>query len=424
MPIAEILSQGNEVISGQITDTNAPWLAQRLTDLGFDVTRHTTVGDQVHSIQQAISQAAERADFVICSGGLGPTKDDFTAEAAALAMGTDLVFDEQAMQQIEKMFALFNRRMPKVNEKQAWLPRGAKRLDNFWGTAPGFALQLNRAWCCFVPGVPREMMAMYENTIEPELKRRFSIEKGRHFIFRTTGIGESDLQELLHDLAHEEVELGFRASFPEVQVKLKFPPAFSELSMVAVFNNYRERLGDFVFSIEGLTKPDQDGDMAQVIGRQLKMRKATLAVAESCTGGRVLAALTSVPGSSMWLKEGAVTYSNDSKIRQLKVEPDTLSEVGAVSAEVACQMAQGIRRASGSDFALSTTGIAGPDGGSKDKPVGTVFIGLATEKNTFYEALSLIGDRPHIQASATMAALNLLRLYFLDHPIDEDPPQD
>ncbi len=420
MPIAEILSQGNEVITGQITDTNAPWLAQKLTDLGFDVSRHTTVGDQLHSIQRVISQAAERADFVICSGGLGPTKDDLTAEAAALAMGTELVFDKQAMQQIEKMFALFNRRMPKVNEKQAWLPKGSTRLDNFWGTAPGFAMELSQAWCCFVPGVPREMMAMYENTIEPELKQRFSIEKGRHFIFRTTGIGESDLQELLHDLVHEQVELGFRASFPEVQVKLKFPPRFSELSMVAVFNNYRERLGDFVFSIEGLTKPNQGGDMAEVIGRQLKKRNASLAVAESCTGGRVAAALTAVPGSSSWLKEGAVTYSNESKIRQLKVDSDTLSEVGAVSAEVACQMAQGIREASGAEFALATTGIAGPDGGSKEKPVGTVFIALAADDNTFYEALNLIGDRHHIQASATMAALNLLRLYFLDHPIDEE----
>jgi len=407
MPTAEILSQGDEVVTGQTVDTNAAWLAERLTDLGFTVIRHTTVGDVLTDIRDIIRDAAARADLVIGTGGLGPTEDDLTARAVAEAFDRPLVLDEQALAHIEALYTRFGRRMPAVNRKQAWLPTGCQRLDNDWGTAPGFAVEEQGALLAFVAGVPREMRNLYEQRILPLLRARFDLAPGRLVTLRTTGVGESDLQERIGAFEEPEVVLGFRSILPENHVKLRFDAGTPKARVHAIVDDLAERIGSALFAIEGLDTPG--GSLAQVVARALADRGETLAVAESCTGGRVAAACTAIPGASTWFVEGLVTYANEAKVRLLGVRPETLAEHGAVSPEVCAQMARGVREHAGTTYGLGITGIAGPSGGSEQKPVGTVHVGLATPSTVHHRKLRLPGDRERIQTLSTAAALDLLR---------------
>lgn len=409
MPNAEILSQGDEVVTGQIADTNAAWLSERLTDLGFTVRRHSAVGDRPADIRDALREIAERTDFCVCTGGLGPTDDDYTARAVAEAFDRPLEFDAEAMRQIEQMYARFKRVMPEINRRQAWLPRGAARLDNAWGTAPGFAVEQGRCFLVFMPGVPREMKPMFTERVEPSLRHRFQVTPGRLVTLRTTGIGESDLQERISDFSHPGVVVGTRTVLPENHLKLRFEANVSDHEVRAITESVASRVGSPVFAIEGLGEPG--GSLADVVGRLLLARGETLAVAESCTGGRVAAACTAIAGSSRWFLEGAVTYSNAAKIRVLGVQETTLAQHGAVSEAVVREMATGMRRVAGSTYALALTGIAGPDGGSAEKPVGTVDVALATPGEVHYRRLRLGGDRGRIQDLAAGGALDLLRRY-------------
>jgi nicotinamide-nucleotide amidase len=426
MPVAEILSQGEEVLCGQTPDTNAAWLSARLTQFGFSVGRHTVLGDRLDDIRAVLTEIAPRVDLCVCTGGLGPTRDDLTAEAAAQAFGRPLELDPDALVRIAAFYEKRGRSMPSSNEKQAWLPHGALRLDNEWGTAPGFAFVEAEALLVFLPGVPEEMRRLFTLRVEPLLGVHFSLQPHRRITLRTTGLGESALQERLAAHARAGVELGFRACPAEVQVKLLFEHQVSDPEVRAAVDEVTELIGDAVFAVEGLG--EQGGGLAEVVGRLLIQRGETLALAESCTGGLLASLCTRIPGASEWFLEGAVTYSNEAKIRALGVERDLLERYGAVSAPVARAMASGIRARSDASYGLSITGVAGPGGGTASKPVGTVHIALATPKGERHRLLRLGGERRRIQIDSAVAGLDLLRrsltgrLYGRAAPAQSSPP--
>ena len=417
MPTAEILSQGDEVVTGQIADTNAAWLSEQLTGLGFDVTRHTTVGDRLADLVGMFDEVASRCDLAVGTGGLGPTEDDLTAQAMADCAGAPLVLDPEALQQIQDRYAKAGRTMPEVNRKQAWLPEGALRLDNQWGTAPGFALKHRRAWMVFLPGVPREMRGMFPSVVLPLLNREFHVSPGRLVTLRTTGIGESNLQERVSGVSPGAAVMGFRTSMPENHVKLRFPSEAPADAVAATVTAMAQAIGSSLFAIDGVSDvpvaldgPDlQGGGLSEVVGRALTDRGATLAIAESCTGGGVASRCASVPGASGWLIEAVVSYANASKVRRLGVDPALIAAHGAVSEPVARQMAEGIRSRAETTFGLATTGIAGPGGGSAEKPVGTVHMALATPTGTHHRMLRFLGNRSRVQSLASAAVLDLLR---------------
>ena len=380
MPIAEILSQGDEVVTGQTVDTNAAWLATQLTELGFRVARHVSVGDRLADIRDLVSVSVTRADFSICTGGLGPTADDLTAAAVAEAFQRPLQLDPFAMDHIERLYARFGRAMPEANRKQAWLPTGAERLDNDWGTAPGFAIEEEKGWLACLPGVPREMRAMWEHRVLPRLIERFELQPGRLVTLRTTGVGESNLQDRIGDFQEPGVVLAYRTMLPENHIKLRFEAEVPSSRIKQVVADIHDRIGSPVFAIEGLG--ELGGNLATVVGRDLQAVGHTIACAESCTGGRIASMFTGIAGASAWFVEGCVTYSNEAKVRLLGVDSATLDAHGAVSEPVARQMAEGVRIRAGTTYGLSTTGIAGPGGGSADKPVGTVHVALAHPDGT------------------------------------------
>jgi nicotinamide-nucleotide amidase len=407
MPTAEILSQGDEVVTGQTVNTNAAWLAEQLHDLGFTVACHVAVGDVLDDIQAQVRAAAERADLVVSTGGLGPTDDDLTAQAVAEAFERPLEFDERVMAHIAGLYARFARTMPEVNRKQAWLPSGCIVLDNHWGTAPGFAVEADGALLAFLPGVPREMRKLFQRRLLPLIEDRFDLAPGRLVTLRTTGIGESNLQERVGAVDHDAVTVSYRTILPENHVKLRFDASVSEERVHEVVGEVAARIGRALFAVEW--PGDPSGDLATVVGHTLAERGETLAAAESCTGGLLGAMCTAVPGASNWFLQGVVSYSNDAKVQLLGVKPGTLENYGAVSTEVCHQMASGIRERASSTYGVGITGIAGPSGGSEKKPVGTVHVALAAPDAVHHRKLRLPGDRRRIQQLAAAAALDLLR---------------
>jgi nicotinamide-nucleotide amidase len=419
LPTAEILSQGDEVVTGQIADTNAAWLSERLTELGFDVMRHTTVGDRQADLVAVFGEISMRTDLCLCTGGLGPTDDDLTALSVAMAFDRPLQLDPVALAQIEERFRSSGRAMAPVNRRQAQLPSGSDRLDNDWGTAPGFAFEAGRAWFACMPGVPHEMREMFAQRVLPRLQERFSLRPGRLVTLRTLGVGESDLQQAMGDWSSEDVVVGYRTKLPENHIKLRFSPDVSPSALLAQVSAVLERVGRWVYTIEGLPDSTDDGPIqgydclggtpAEVVGRLLKNRGETLAVAESCTGGQIAAECTSIPGASDWFLEGVVSYANSAKVRLLGVSEADLAAFGAVSEAVAKAMAVGVRRRSGATWGIAVTGIAGPGGGSADKPVGTVHLAVEGPVGILHRALRLPGDRERIQKLTVAAALELLR---------------
>ena len=368
MPAA-VLSIGTELTRGELINSNAAWIAEELTTLGFDVNAHLTVADDVATIAEELTRLGERAEVVVCTGGLGPTSDDLTSAAAAKAAGVSLERDESALAHLERLYASKGRSMLASNAKQADFPRGATVLPNPEGTAPGFEVAVGKARCFFLPGVPREMRAMFHASVRPAVGD-LGIRDSHQIHIRSFGLPESGVAELLKDLesAHEGLTLGYRAHFPEIEVKVHArakSASEAEVQAAAVAEIVRERLGEAVFG-------DRDDSFAAIVGERLRAKKLTLALAESCTGGMIGSMITGVPGSSDYLLLDAVTYANSAKTQILGVEQDVLRAYGAVSAECAGAMAEGARRLADSDVAVATTGIAGPGGGSDLKPGGTV----------------------------------------------------
>jgi nicotinamide-nucleotide amidase len=410
-PLAEleIVSQGDEVVQGFTVDSNAAWIAQRAVELGLPVGRHAAVGDEPAAIAGLLFEAAERATEVVCTGGLGPTDDDLTAQAVAEAFGLELREDPVAVEQIRARYAAFGRELDETGRRQARMPQGARLLENRWGTAPGFALE---RWPCrlwFLPGVPREMMKMMTAWVIPGWRKRYpQLAPGRLLTLRCIGLPESQAQLRLRGLEHSAVRVGYRASLPEVQVKLRFEPQAPEAFVQERVAAVRAALGRRVYTVEDSAAPISDASIEAVVGRALLARGETVATAESCTAGRVAAALTRKPGSSAWMLEGVVVYSDAAKERLCGVPAALLEEHGAVSEPVARALAEGVRERSGATWGLATTGIAGPGGGTEDKPVGTVHIAVAGPEGTVHRVFCLPGDRERVMARSVGFLLKLL----------------
>ncbi|MBU1712967.1 MAG: competence/damage-inducible protein A [Proteobacteria bacterium] len=408
--IAEILSTGDEVRSGALVDSNSAHIAEVLEEAGLEVTRHSTVGDDLAAISSIIKEISARADVAVVTGGLGPTTDDLSAEAAAMAAGTELYEDKSALLLIENFFKKRQWLMGSLNKKQAMLPKGSKCLENPVGTAPGFAVRIENCLFFFLPGVPSEMKKMLSEKVIPEIYtlqggiREYSLVRD----LSTFGLGEAAVNENLLSVIDDYpgIKLGLRATFPEIHVKLyakgKDEKKVSEILERAT-GSVLENLGNRVLSTKG--EP-----MELVVGNMLKSRKATIAVAESCTGGLLSNMLTNVPGSSDYFLFSGITYSNDSKIKVLGVRQVVIEEHGAVHEETAKEMAVCARRIAGATYGLSTSGIAGPGGGTEEKPVGTVCIGLATPSEAKGFRFNFqFGDRLMNKKVFAVMALDVLR---------------
>ncbi|MEM7139086.1 MAG: competence/damage-inducible protein A [Myxococcota bacterium] len=413
---AAVLSIGTELTRGELINSNAAWLSEELTKLGFDVVEHATVDDDLDRIVAVIRRFSEVHRVVVCTGGLGPTTDDLTTEAVARALGVTLVRNERVVDEIREKFKAFGRVMPESNAKQGDFPDGADVLPNDIGTAPGFGVALGQARMFFVPGVPREMRHIFAESISPAIASL--AERRTHQIhLRSFGITESGVGQALGDLEreHEGLTLGYRASFPEIEVKVHVragSPEEAEARASSIAQEVERRLGHAVFG-------GREDSFPAVVGGVLRDRGLTLAVAESCTGGRVGEMLTRVPGSSDYLLLDAVVYANAAKEAVLGVDPATLEEHGAVSAETAAAMAEGALRVVDADMAVSITGIAGPSGGTEEKPVGTVWFGLARRgAPTVTKHRKLPWGRERIQILSSYVALELVRRAALDRELD------
>lgn len=413
----EILSTGDEVLTGMIVDTNAAFLADQMGGLGFEVVRHTTVGDDRGMLESTFRELGESADVVLCTGGLGPTIDDLTTQIAAAVLGVELVLDEVALAHMEGLWKARGRVMPENNRRQALLPKPAEALPNPIGTAPGFTVRIGRAQFFFMPGVPREMKKMFAEQVVPRLERLrpeptvFEVR-----VLRSFGLTESQTDQMLAGLEERfpEVKLGFRAHFPEIQVKLtvKGPDVTAaKARLEAAADEVRRRLGAHVFS---------DGAaIEEIVGEGLRREKATLATAESCTGGLVAQMITAIAGSSEYFDRGFVTYSNQAKMDLLGVSEAILREHGAVSEPCVRAMAEGARARAGTTYALAITGIAGPGGGTPEKPVGLVYVALAAPDKTVVRRIRWPGQREQVRAISAMVALDLLRRRLAGLALDE-----
>lgn len=408
--IAEILSTGDEIRTGSLVDTNSAFLAQEIEAMGLRVSRHTTVGDDLDELSDILKEIGNRADIAVVTGGLGPTSDDLTADAAARAADVALALDPEALRQIEAFFKRIDRPMTDINRKQAMFPEQAVRIDNPIGSAPGFHLIIGKCRFFFLPGVPVEMKRMFRESVCREIDRMLGAAHPRRMIttLSTFGYGESMAAEKLKGFEKEfpDIRLGYRAKFPEVQIKFYLqgddPEAIENRSRLAG-EWVRRRLGNRIFSETGES-------IAQVIGKLLVAKGATLAIAESCTAGLISHWITDVAGSSRYFLSGAVVYANEEKIRLLGVKPETLAHHGAVSEAVVTEMAEGARTRSGATYALATSGIAGPDGGTDEKPVGLVWIGVSTPEGTLARSFQFrYGNREANKQMFAMSALEMLR---------------
>lgn len=407
------LSIGDELLCGQIIDRNAATIAAALLDQGLRVQRHVTVGDNELDIMSALTELGRMSDAVIVSGGLGPTADDLTTHAAARATGRRLVINDEARAHLHTMSEKMDRPVVcQLSDKQAMLPAKTTLIPNPTGTACGFQLMHNGCFMFFLPGVPSEMAPMLHASVLPFLAKRVS---GKRFVrtlhLNVFGPCEAEVDELLSGIARPEqgLQMGICVSFPAMRLTLRAEadsiPA-AEALLAPAGQAVRERLKQHVYS-------SGDQSLEETVADLLRRQGLTLALAESCTGGMIAQSLTSLPGSSLFFREGAVTYSNEAKVRQLGIPADLVTARGAVSSEVATAMARGIRSVAGSDLGLAVTGIAGPDGGTPDKPVGTVFIALAAADGRWTKRFQFSGSRGEIRTISTWMALDWLRRYLL-----------
>lgn len=400
-----LLSIGTELTRGEIVNTNASWLASELAASGFNVVAAEALPDDLDAVAGALKRLALAYRLVIVTGGLGPTTDDLTAAAAALAAGVDLVRDESAMLAVRRRVESFGKTMNAGLEKQADFPAGAETLANSNGTAPGFSIQLGDTPVFFLPGVPREMKRMFTEQVLPRVRPQ-APNNTFQVRLRTYGLGESSIGQALEGIeaTHPGVTLGYRIQYPEVDVKVHARAASQASAREAALraaDDVKARLGDVVYGTG-------DESFPEIVGRAVRGRGWRLAVAESCTGGLIMHLLTSYPASD-YLVGGAVTYANSAKSRLLGVFEDTLRGHGAVSTEVAAEMAEGARRLCECDVALSITGIAGPTGGTATKPVGLVYWSVAHPGGTIVRDRIFVGTRDEVQLAAAYAGLDLLR---------------
>ena len=408
---AEIIAIGSELLTPDRLDTNSLFLTEQLNRLGIEVVRKLVVGDQRSQIRDAFREALGRAELVVSIGGLGPTEDDLTREALAELLGRRLILNEAILLGIQARFRRVGRQMPEINKRQAMVPEGAIVLENTQGTAPGLWLETDGHIVVLLPGPPQELKPMFTQEVEGRLAWRTSGVRLYKRELRVSGMAESDVEQRIAPIytRYSDAQTTILASPGEVQIHLRTwsPDATSaEKLLKEMVERIVMALGENIFTTKGES-------LEEVVARDLNLNGATIAVAESCTGGLLSQRLTSIPGSSSYFLGGVVCYSNDLKRVWVDVPADLLESKGAVSMEVARALAEGIRRRSGSTLGLAVTGIAGPGGGSPDKPVGTVHVALAERAGGKERTLHLPGDRDRIRWQASQAALDLVRRYFL-----------
>lgn len=408
---AEIIAVGSELLTPTKTDTNSLWLTEKLNEIGIEVKLKTVVGDDRARLEETMRDALRRSDIVITTGGLGPTEDDITRPISALAIGRELIYHEELVEDLRIRFRRWGREMPEINKRQAFVIEGAKILPNPNGSAVGMSVAVGDKFFVILPGPPRELKPMFEAHVLPDLRKSAGKIVVRRRILRVSGIGESAVDEAIAPIykTYGTVETSILFNRSEIEVNLAAKAESeteAEKTLEELAGKIVEQLGIAVFATNGEL-------MEEIVGKFLTESGKTLAVAESCTGGLIGERLTDVSGASAYFMEGATTYSNEAKTRTLDVSGDLIKAHGAVSAEVAEAMAKGMRERAATDYAISVTGIAGPNGGSEEKPVGTVFIGYADESCVKSLKLNLPGDRYLIRWRASQAALDYLRRQIL-----------
>lgn len=404
-PVIEILVVGNEILSGRTIDRNAAYLVDSLMKEGFPVSYISIVGDTEPDLAGAFRTAVERADIVLTSGGLGPTSDDITVQALAGAFGRELLLNQEVLSSIQDLFSRRNRFMSESNEKQAYIPSGAVPVENTLGTAPGIHLEENGCSIYLMPGVPKELQTMFDITVLQRITDTYEPLQVETASVKVSGISESELYDRIAHLPGATKAFSYYPGFDGIEIKIRTgedAPMNAESLRGEIVNI----LGKIVYSSQGES-------LEQVIGKMLTGSDTTIGVAESCTGGLIANRLTNYPGSSAYMLAGVVAYSNESKHEILGVETSLIGTHGAVSAEVADAMAQGIRNITGAHIGLSTTGVAGPGGGSTEKPVGLMYTGISSEHGNLIKKLQFTEDRLINKGRMSQAVLNLLRLHLL-----------
>ncbi len=406
----ELITIGDELLLGFTVDTNAAHLARELASIGVEMVRRTTVGDVATDIAQAVREGLERSGAVITTGGLGPTSDDLTKPSIAALFGRDMVLDEEHLARMrERWRSRFGREMPEANRQQAMIPAGALKLENRHGSAAGVWLEDERGrWVAMLPGVPREMRGMLADTLLPRLHARNTAGTVvRSVTLRTTGIAESMLADRIDSMDGGPLgpTLAYLPSATGVDLRLTvrgIPDGEADVALSVAATRLRGRLGDWIYG-------EQSEDLAALVLEKCRERRLTIGVAESCTGGLLGARLTAIPGSSDVVRGGVIAYDNEVKVRVLGVDEAAIREHGAVSEAVALQMAAGARRVAGASVGLAITGVAGPGGGTAEKPVGTVWVAVDVNGSPEARLLKLIGDRAEIRERAAQWVLELSR---------------
>ena len=414
----EIISIGEELLLGTTVDTNSSYLGRRLMEIGGKVTFKTTVGDRKEEIQEALERALTRADVILTTGGLGPTRDDVTKKVVSRILNLPLILHDRILKRVSEHFEKRGLKMPAINTSQALIPRSAIPLDNPLGTAPGLWIQkvsktgLDEKDLILLPGVPVEMKSVFEGLL-PKLREKMSGEVLLHSTLHTWGAPESEIAQRLSTFlkGKENGQVAFLPRHTGVDLRIEMKGK-TEREARHILGGLEKKISDSLgVWVWGKNEETLEG----VIGYLLTMRNLTLAVAESCTGGLIMDRLTGVPGSSDYFRGGIVAYSNDLKIQILKVPNQTLRKYGAVSKKTAIAMAEGIRKMAGVDLGLSVTGIAGPSGESEQKPVGLVYLGLAGGGKSLWEEHRFLGDRRMIKEQSAQGALDFLRRYLLEN---------
>jgi len=411
MRTAEIIAVGSELLTPTKVDTNSLWLTERLNEIGVEIELKTIVGDDPARLEETIRDAVGRSDIVIVTGGLGPTEDDVTRQVSAVAVGRELVYLQELEDDLRERFRRWGREMPEINKRQAWVIQGAEVLPNPNGSAVGMMLDTGRSRLIVLPGPPRENQPMFTGFVLPKLAESAGAVVFRKRVIKVSGIGESALDEQIAPIysLYANVRTGVLFNKSDVEVHLTASAASAaEADSIneRLAAKIAERLGVAVFSTDG-------EEMEEVVGRLLRRRRETVSVAESCTGGLVGHRITEVSGASDYFPVAITAYANEMKTLLLGVPPELIEQFGAVSKEVAEAMASGMRERAGTDYAVSVTGIAGPTGGSDEKPVGTVFVGYADDGQVRSLHLKLPGDRYLVRWRASQAALDFLRRQIL-----------
>lgn len=406
----EIIAVGTELLLGNIVNTNAQYLSQKLAELGIDVYYHLVVGDNLSRVVDTVKNSLERSDLIITSGGLGPTNDDLTKEAVSKALGLELLPNNEAINRIKSYFESSGRKMPECNLKQGYVPEGGRIIENDNGTAPGIIIEKGGKTVIMLPGPPKELKPMFDKSVIPYLEKRTS-STIKSKILRVIGIGESAVEELLKNIFNEQSNPTIAPYAKDGEVHLRIT-AKTEETWIA-----DKMIEDMEAKVREILKENiygcDDETLEEVVVRMLLEKGKTLSIAESCTGGSVAGRLTEVPGVSESFLCGVVTYSNEAKMKLLKVSENTLKLHGAVSRETAEEMALGVRKLSGTDIGISITGIAGPSGGTEEKPVGLCYIGIAYNEKVEAYRFVFNGSRNKIRWNANTKVLDILRRILL-----------